>query len=34
MPLVPIMPVSGAKRCMLPPRPCEQPVGAAEELGK
>ena len=26
MPLVPIKPVSGAKRCMLPPRPCEQPV--------
>ena len=26
MPLVPIMPTSGANRCMLPPRPCEQPV--------
>ena len=26
MPLVPIMPTSGAKRCMLPPRPCEQPL--------
>ena len=26
IPLVPIMPVSGANRCMLPPRPCEQPV--------
>ena len=26
MPLVPIMPTSGANRCMLPPRPCEQPL--------
>ena len=26
MPLVPIMPTSGANRCMLPPRPREQPV--------
>ena len=26
MPLVPIMPISGANRCMLPPRPREQPV--------
>ena len=26
MPLVPIMPISGENRCMLPPRPCEQPV--------
>ena len=26
IPLVPIMPTSGAKRCMLPPRPYEQPV--------
>ena len=26
MPLVPIIPNSGAKRCMLPPRPPEQPV--------
>ena len=26
IPLVPIMPVSGANRCMLPPRPWEQPV--------
>ena len=25
MPLVPIMPISGANRCMLPPRPREQP---------
>ena len=33
MPLVPMRPTSGAKRCMLPPRPCEQPVAAAEQLG-
>ena len=26
MPLVPIMPISGENRCMLPPRPREQPV--------
>ena len=26
MPLVPIMPISGEKRCILPPRPREQPV--------
>ncbi len=26
MPLVPSMPTSGEKMCMLPPRPCEQPV--------
>ena len=26
IPLVPIMPTSGENRCMLPPRPCEQPL--------
>ena len=38
MPLVPIMPISGANRCMLPPRPREQPVArpnsSAIKLGR
>ena len=33
MPLVPIMPTSGENRCMLPPRPREQPVGTTVQLG-
>ena len=32
MPLVPIIPISGLKRCILPPRPCEQPVTRPEEF--
>ena len=34
MPLVPIRPTSGANRCMLPPRPCEQPVARPNSSAK